>query len=256
MLTYFIFIFILYFSFEYVGKYDKHEIIYFNEYDITKNSNENKVNGGTYLLFIMKIEKNYDLNQLTVRFKIKGLIKGRLYMYLYSIKPENFIEYKGNYVWCEQFDRLYLEDDEYNIFQYYFKDISYENVNYVAFYTSTAEVISFWTIFVFPLKIFNLTDSTELNINSYYQNSIIPKNACFYIRFIQDLLEANILIKVPHNSEANFNLKVKGTYYILSDEDIKQSYNYYIKPNLLKKDNNEKYDNYIYNIKASSFNFC
>ena len=76
--------------------------------------------------------------------------------------------------------------------------------------------------FCFTLKIFNLTDSNELNINSYYQNNIIPKNASFYIRIKQNLAEANIQFKVPYNSNNNFNFKVQGCTRILSDKEIKK----------------------------------
>ena len=72
------------------------------------------------------------------------------------------------------------------------------------------------------MKIFNLTDSNELNINSYYQNNIIPKNASFYIRIKQNLAEANIQFKVPYNSNNNFNFKVQGCTRILSDKEIKK----------------------------------
>ena len=56
MLIYFIFI--LNFFFEVVGMNNEHDIIYFNEYDITKNTYNNIITTGTYLTLIMKIEKN------------------------------------------------------------------------------------------------------------------------------------------------------------------------------------------------------
>ena len=132
--------------------------------------------------------------------------------------------------------------------------MAYDNVKYVAFYISAYSDTSFWTIFAFPLKIFNLTDSNELNINSYYQNNTIPKNTCFYIRVIPSLIEAKIQFKVPHNSENNFNLKVDRVCEIQSDEKIKKRNYYNIKPNLFKVELNETYDNYIYDMKTSSLN--
>lgn len=254
MLTYFIFIVILYVSFEDEEKPNEHEIVYFNEFDISKNSYDNKVKKGCKKVFIMKFEKYYDLSQLTVRFKIKGTISDGLYMYLYTMKPENFAQLEDYFEYGELNKRLYLKDIDYNIYQHYFNYRTYENIKYAAFSIYPDSDTSFWTIFVFPLKIFNLTASNELNINSYYPNNTIPKNTCFYIRVIPDLIEANIQFKVPHNSEISFNLKANGVYTIPSDENIKKYDNYYLNANLLKINNNERYDNYIYNVKASSLN--
>jgi len=253
MLIYFIFIFILVlnFSFEVVGPNGEHDIIYFNEYDITKNTHNNKVTAGSHLTLIMKIEKNYDLSQLTVRFKSKGMIDHDLTMYLCSFHPNYFT--KSN---CENNDQSYyrinLNNDDYNIFLYYFEDRTYKNVEYLAFYPYSNSDTTLMTIFAFPLKIFNLTDSNELNINSYYPNSTIPKSTYFYIRIKQNLTEANIQFKVPYNSNNNFNLKVHGFRKILSDEEIKKNTYYDLNANLLKQYNNGAYINYIYNIKSTT----
>ena len=240
MLIYFIFI--LNFFFEVVGMNNEHDISYFNEYDITKNTYNNIITAGTYLTLIMKIEKNYDLNQLTVRFKSKGELDPGLHMYLCSYHPDYFT--KSN---CEFIDytdiSLRLENGDYNIFQYYFEDRAYKNVEYLAFFAFSNSDTTFLSIFVFPLKIFNLTDSNELNINSYYQNNIIPKNASFYIRIKQNLAEANIQFKVPYNSNNNFNFKVQGCRRILSDKEIKKNIFYELNANLLKEYKNEAYIN-------------
>jgi len=251
MLSYFISILILNFSFEDVGKNNEHDIIYFNEYDITKNTYKNIVKAGSILTLIMKIEKNYDLNQLTVRFKSKGIINYYLYMNLCSFHPDYFTtsdceDYVNSYY------RLNLKDGNYNIFQYYFKDRTYKKAKYLSFGIYSNSDTTFLSIFVFPLKIFNLTDSNELNINSYYPNSTIPKNTCFYIRVQKNLTEANIQFKVPYNYNISFNLKVNGFRRIQSDEEIKKNKDFQLSTNLLKKGNNGAYDNYIYEIKSTS----
>jgi len=234
MLIYFIFILVLNFSFEDVGKNNEHDIIYFNEYDIAKNTYNNIVKAGTYLTLIMKIEKYYDLSQLTIRFKSIGDIRYNLPMFLCSFLPDYFT--KKN---CENtahyYYRIILKDGDYNIYQYYFKDRTYENVNYLTFYLFSNSKTPFLPIFVFSLKIFNLTDSNELNINSYYPNSTIPNNTCFYIRVQKNLTEANIQFKVPYNSNINFNFKVQGFRRILSDEEIKKNEIYKLNANHLKK---------------------
>ena len=253
MLIYFIFIFIsiLNFSYEKEGKNGEHDIVYLNEYDITKNTYNNIVTAGTYLTLIMKIEKNYDLNQLTVRLKSKGIIINHLPMYLCSFHPDYFTKSD-----CENFVQSYykinLKDGGYNIYQYYFKDRPYKNVEYLAFYPYSNSDTTLMTIFAFPLKIFNLTDSNELNINSYYPNSTIPKSTYFYIRIKQNLTEANIQFKVPHNSNNNFNLKVHGFRRIQSDEEIKKNTYYDLNVNLLKQYSNGAYINYVYNIKSTT----
>ena len=253
MLIYFIFIFIpiLNFSYEKEGKNGEHDIVYLNEYDITKNTYNNIVTAGTYLTLIMKIEKNYDLNQLTVRLKSKGIIINHLPMYLCSFHPDYFTKSD-----CENFVQSYykinLKDGGYNIYQYYFKDRPYKNVEYLAFYPFSNSDTTLMSIFVFPLKIFNLTDLNELNINSYYPNSTIPNNTCFYIRVQKNLTEAKIQFKVPHNSNVNFSFKVNGFRRILSDKEIKENKDYKLSTNLLKKDINGAYDNYIYEVKNTS----
>ena len=145
MLIYFIFI--LNFFFEVVGMNNEHDIIYFNEYDITKNTYNNIITTGTYLTLIMKIEKNYDLNQLTVRFKSKGELDPGLHMYLCSYHPDYFT--KSN---CEFIDytdiSLRLENGNYNIFQYYFEDRTYKNVEYLAFFAFSNSDMTFLCIFV------------------------------------------------------------------------------------------------------------
>ena len=255
MLIYFMFILTLTFSFENEGSHGEHDIIYLNEYDITKNIYNKIINAGSKKLLIMKIEKNYNLDQLTqltVRFKTKGFLDTSITMYLCHFHPDYFSKED-----CHNNEVSYLSDGfllnngDYNIYQFYFKDRTYKNIEYIAFDVYSSSDTSFMTVFVFPLKIFNLTDSNELNINSYYPNSTIPKNSCFYIT-LNNLTEANITFKVPHNSEINFNFKVNGFRRILSDEEIKKNKVYQLSANLLKKDNNETYDNYIYNIKSTS----
>ena len=192
------------------------------------------VNAGSYFTLIMKIEKNYDLNQLIVKFISKGIIEYNLPIYLCSFHHDYFTESK-----CKKTFHYYymiqLKDGEYNIYQYYFKDRTYENVNYLTFYLFSNSKTPFLPIFVFSLKIFNLTDSNELNINSYYPNSTIPNNTCFYIRVQKNLTEANIQFKVPYNSNINFNFKVQGFRRILSDEEIKKNEIYKLNANHLKK---------------------
>ena len=132
MLIYFILIFVLNISLEKVGKNGEHDIIYFKEYDITKNSNNNEIKAGSRFTLIMKIEENYDLAQLTLRHKTKGIIDYGINIYLCSFYPNYFTvsnceSYYGSY------KRVKLNNDDYNIFQYYYKDNTYENVKYLAF---------------------------------------------------------------------------------------------------------------------------
>ena len=126
----------------------------------------------------MKIEENYDLAQLTLRHKTKGILDYGINIYLCSFYPDyfNVSNCESNY---DSYKRIQLNNDDYNIFQYYYIDNTYENVKYLAFRVYANSYSSFWSVFAFPLKIFNLTDSNELNINSYYPNKTIPENSCF-----------------------------------------------------------------------------
>ena len=251
MSIYFMFIFVLNISFEKEGKNGEHDIIYFKEYDITKNTYNNKISAGKILTLIMKIEENYDLDQLTLRHKTEGLIDNEINLYLCSFYPDYF-----TYTDCEKsygtYKRINLNNGDLNIYQYYYKDIKYENAKYLAFHVYANSETSFWSVFAFPLKIFNLTDSNELSINSYYPNRTIPENSCFYIRVLQNITEAKIQFKVPHNSNITFNLKVDGIRRILNDDQIKAKENYQLKADLLKIYNYGTFDNYIYNIKSTS----
>ena len=71
MLNYYIFILIFNFSLLKVGKNGEHDIVFLNEYDIAKNMQNNEVTAGYRFNLIMKVEKNYDLDILTVRLKTK-----------------------------------------------------------------------------------------------------------------------------------------------------------------------------------------
>ena len=255
MFFYLMFIFILDFSYEKVGQNGEHDIIYFNEYDITKNTYNNKVTAGSRLTLIMKYEEDYDLEQLTIRFKFSNSVTPSLNIYLCNFYPDYFTKSD-----CDPYNypssHIELNNDDYKIYQYYIENTQAitgkSDLKYIVFSTEVNSEQKFFSIFVFPLKIFNLTDSNELNIHPYYSNSSIPKSTCFFIRVNQNLTEANMKFTILHNSNFTLDLKLGGVRRILTDEEIKKKYNYELNAVYLKTENNGIYDNYFFNIESTS----
>ena len=220
MLTYFIFILVFNFSFLKVGKNGEHDIDFLNEYDLAKNADYNKISAGDVYNLIMKIEENYDLDLLTVRLKTKtSLGPPKIKEYLCSFYPNYFT--RAN---CEKFysyiSYVPLKFIGYQIYEFHYKDRSYKNVKYLDFLLTVSNPQDFLTVFILPLKIFNLTDYNQLNISSYYKNSTVPGNISLYIRVKENLTDPNFRFRVPHNSNISFEIKVDGSRIFLRDDEI------------------------------------
>ena len=210
--------FLFYFS---ISLTYKEEELVSIEYLIEKkiNFDSNKI-----YLFIMEIEKNLELNNLYIKvlfYKSNRNISLGLYGLICEDLNFTLSHCDGfNISDSDKMNFMTREGDE--LFQYPINFLTnkdkYRYLLFVMEIDSQKNKYYDASIFVFPLKIFDLSYSTILNITKYYQNKIILKNSFFYLRIKEkNLLDATLKLTTELENSSLFN--VYGLEYSLYPDD-------------------------------------
>ena len=199
-------VFLFYFSNSLTSK---EEIVYSIEYLIEKKI---KFESNNIYSLVMTLQNNYELENLFIKVIFDKTRNVPLTLSGMICYDDNYTLSDCNFFNISDSDKMHsITDEGDELFQYPINNFASIRKYYYCYFVFRMEfntkqsLLYLANVLVYPLKIFDLDYSTELNIINSYKNKIILKRSFFYLRIKEENF-MNATLKLTTKIETFLNV--------------------------------------------------